>query len=456
MKKIITILFLFIIAISNESFSQNWTVMESPNPSSVRNILRGVGFISSNDGWAVGVSGETQSKTLALHWNGINWSTVNSPSPGSEYNELYAVQGLASNDVYAVGNYAGIPATPQMLIIHWDGTSWSQISTPVITGGSSLECILAFGPDDIYAGGYQAIGAPGPLVGNLIVHWNGSSLNIESVPNQATNRTNMITDIKGVSTNDVWAVGYSRNFGENFQAMVLHKTGSTWNLVSVPQPGAENFLYSIDVIAPNDIWAVGEYNDGTQYFPLFLHYNGSTWTSVSSPGGGAGIVHNSANDIWSVGSSFVHYDGNTWNTVSAAIPFQGNMLGISRVTSSDMWAVGRYYDGDVPKTLIMHYGKSTGIGPTSNIVSKDFMLYQNYPNPFNPATTISFNIPSKTFVTVKIYDALGKELETLISKELTEGFYERNWNAENLPSGIYYYSVITNNFTDTKKMILLK
>jgi photosystem II stability/assembly factor-like uncharacterized protein len=83
-------------------------------------------------------------------------------------------------------------------------------------------------------------------------------------------------------------------------------------------------------------------------------------------------------------------------------------------------------------------------------------LEQNYPNPFNPSTTIKFSIPSKTFVTLKIYDALGKEIITLINEELNAGIYNATWNAENLSSGVYIYSLKAGDVKLVKKMNLIK
>ena len=85
-----------------------------------------------------------------------------------------------------------------------------------------------------------------------------------------------------------------------------------------------------------------------------------------------------------------------------------------------------------------------------------FQLDQNYPNPFNPSTEITYTIPSKSFVTLKIFNILGKETTTLINEEKAQGFYFVNFNAENLPAGIYIYKIIAGKYTATKKMILLK
>jgi hypothetical protein len=86
----------------------------------------------------------------------------------------------------------------------------------------------------------------------------------------------------------------------------------------------------------------------------------------------------------------------------------------------------------------------------------DYSLLQNYPNPFNPSTTISFNIKDKGRVLLKVFDVLGNEIETLADGEYQPGLYDVNFNAANLPSGVYFYTIITNDFRQTNKMILTK
>jgi len=85
-----------------------------------------------------------------------------------------------------------------------------------------------------------------------------------------------------------------------------------------------------------------------------------------------------------------------------------------------------------------------------------FSLSQNYPNPFNPNTTIHFTVPQNNQVTLKIFDVMGKEVATLINEEKSEGNYEIEFNATNLPSGIYFYQLRAGSFNQTKKMLLLK
>ena len=85
-----------------------------------------------------------------------------------------------------------------------------------------------------------------------------------------------------------------------------------------------------------------------------------------------------------------------------------------------------------------------------------YKLMQNFPNPFNPGTKISFQIPVQDFITLKIYDSLGNELETLVNEEKPAGKYELNFNATALASGMYFYRIIVGDYSDTKKCVLIK
>ena len=92
----------------------------------------------------------------------------------------------------------------------------------------------------------------------------------------------------------------------------------------------------------------------------------------------------------------------------------------------------------------------------NNLAPADYVLKQNYPYPFNPTTTIKYSIPQQGLVTIKIYNTLGEEVATIINNEKPAGSYEVEFDATSLPSGIYFYKLQTANFTQTKKMILLK
>jgi beta-xylosidase len=89
-------------------------------------------------------------------------------------------------------------------------------------------------------------------------------------------------------------------------------------------------------------------------------------------------------------------------------------------------------------------------------VPGSYKIGQNYPNPFNPSTTISFDLPSKNYVSLKIFDLLGKEITTLIAGEKTAGEHSVEWNASSVSSGVYFYRMQAGNFNETKKLVLLK
>jgi M6 family metalloprotease-like protein len=109
------------------------------------------------------------------------------------------------------------------------------------------------------------------------------------------------------------------------------------------------------------------------------------------------------------------------------------------------------YDTLISFTL----GVSSGIKEINGF-SNEYKLSQNYPNPFNPTTKISFQIKEFGFVTLKLYDLLGKEVATLVNDKLKSGVYEVQFSGENLSSGIYFYKLVTGNYSDVKKMILVK
>jgi len=99
---------------------------------------------------------------------------------------------------------------------------------------------------------------------------------------------------------------------------------------------------------------------------------------------------------------------------------------------------------------------SVGINQISDLLPKKHELMQNYPNPFNPETMINFAIPKNEFVNIKVYDVLGREVMTLVNEKLNAGYYEFSFNASALSSGMYFYKMTTNSFSEIKRMVLVK
>ncbi len=116
----------------------------------------------------------------------------------------------------------------------------------------------------------------------------------------------------------------------------------------------------------------------------------------------------------------------------------------------DIYSNGKFYWRDSTAQMIV------GIKNTDQNIPKEFALKQNYPNPFNPSTNIEFALPKTAKVTLKVYNAIGQELTTLVSEELIPGKYKYTWDATGFASGIYYYKIEAGVYVKTKKLLLLK
>jgi hypothetical protein len=90
------------------------------------------------------------------------------------------------------------------------------------------------------------------------------------------------------------------------------------------------------------------------------------------------------------------------------------------------------------------------------LIPKEYDLNQNFPNPFNPVTKINFALPKQSFVTLKIYDITGREIQTLVNEMKQSGYYTIDFNGSSLSSGVYFYKITAGDFTDTKRMVLIK
>ncbi len=106
--------------------------------------------------------------------------------------------------------------------------------------------------------------------------------------------------------------------------------------------------------------------------------------------------------------------------------------------------------------IVDYKDAATGITQTGNEIPTEFGLSQNYPNPFNPTTTIGFSIPKAGMTKITVYDILGKEVNTLVNENLQPGYYNVNFDAGKLTSGVYFYRMLSGDFNDVKRMILIK
>jgi hypothetical protein len=251
----------------------NWSVVASP---SGNHPLNAVAVISTNDVWAVGTSLNAtthNSKTLTEHWNGTSWSIVASPNVGTSINALSSIAVVSANDIWAVGEYGNSFSGPtKTLIEHWNGSSWSIVSSPNVgTGDNVLYGVSAISTSDVWAVGSRCLVSScfnGGTEQTLIEQWNGTSWNLVSSPNVGTT-SNILTSVTTVSTNNIWAVGYSCSVKLCFNRGLVHTlieqwNGSSWSVVASPNFGTnDNYLLNaISVPGSTQAWAVGGYSDG--------------------------------------------------------------------------------------------------------------------------------------------------------------------------------------------------
>ncbi|MBK7158141.1 MAG: T9SS type A sorting domain-containing protein [Ignavibacteria bacterium] len=111
-------------------------------------------------------------------------------------------------------------------------------------------------------------------------------------------------------------------------------------------------------------------------------------------------------------------------------------------------------NSNIEKVFGINYDNS--VNAKKGIIPIEFNLSQNYPNPFNPTTNLEFQIPKSQFVTLKIYDLLGKEIVTIVNENLNTGTYRYKFNGSNLASGVYFYKLVASDFTAVKRMVLVK
>ena len=130
--------------------------------------------------------------------------------------------------------------------------------------------------------------------------------------------------------------------------------------------------------------------------------------------------------------------------------------GITLDNNNDVVVCGQTTTTNISDFITIKYSNVTGLKNESSSVPELFNLSQNYPNPFNPVTIINYHLTMTNYVSLKVYDILGREVSTLVNEEKPAGKYSVSFDASKLNSGIYFYRIKAGNFVETKKMILMK
>lgn len=422
-------------------------------------------------------------------------------------------------NVYVGGTFRSAGTTSAINIAKWDGTFWSGLGSGARgTNGGGYVHAIAVNGNQVYVGG--AFNLAGSVAVNNIAMWDdstqtwsalGSGVTIPSPPFGTTPRVSAIT----VQSNDVYVGGSFTQAGGIIVNRIAQWNGTAWSAIGtgITSTGYPDVL-SIAVNGPGDIYAGGNFPDRLR------HWNGSSWTAFGPiVGSSVNALMLSGTDLY-IGGAFTSAGGvsasyiakwnsSTWSALGTGVngpvysiakngsdvymgggfSTAGGLVNGRRIARWDgaNWSVlgsgitwGLFSGQNASVNAVAFSGNSvyaggpfTAVGnkfssyfarwdATSTSVREDaiqpvqFSLEQNYPNPFNPTTIIRFQITDYGFVSLHVYDMLGRQVATLANEHLQPGSYEVPFVGTNLASGVYLYRLTTGSLVKTKKMLLLK
>ncbi|MEO8514372.1 MAG: T9SS type A sorting domain-containing protein [Ignavibacteria bacterium] len=392
--------------------------------SGVTTQLTSISIVNSNHIWVCGYAG----RVLRTTNGGATWVSVNAaPIPGTlDLHSIYAIDSVTAL-------VAGSGTSSFLFRTSNGGANWIQVFTE--TGGfiNSVQMgnsFAGFMMGDPVGGRWSLWGT---TTGGMT--WDSSTFYLPQSGSDAGWNNSFFFDV----TAGVW-------FGTNNTRVYKSLTLTSW--VTQPTTGQAN-SYAIWFNTP-----LTGFTGGTAL--LLTTNGGSTWVNppAALPGTAnlAGItgfglqyvVVRQSTDIYITANN-----GVSWSTSYTATA--GNYRHIAKNRADNLTYFGVRTNGGISKGTLM-----VGITPNSSEVPNKFELKQNYPNPFNPNTQIEFSIPKTGIVKLSVYDALGREVNSLLNSELTAGNYRINFNASDLSSGTYYYKIISGDFVQTKKMLMIK
>jgi photosystem II stability/assembly factor-like uncharacterized protein len=424
MKSLITF---FILALFTTSSLAQW----SEQSSGVTSILYSVSSISNFDAWVCGAGG----KVLRTVNGGANWEIRTSPNASLD---LYCIWGVDQSTALVTGSSS---TAAYVYKTTNGGLLWTQVFTQ--TGGfiDAISGLSLVNPDALFMYG-DPVGGRWSLwqSTNAGSTWDSTGQYLPQAGSESGYNNSMFVIRGSIAETIIW-------FGTNSTRIYKWTLSSGW--VTQSTPGQANIL-SVN-FAENVIGFAG----GSTGL-LFTSNGGTIWSDLPGIPGTGSINGLSYTD--NIGELFITRGSSIYQTTTAGINWitattqtgtYNYMQGARTQSNFNIWAIRN--NGGISK-----YTFPIGVKPINSEVPNNYLLYQNYPNPFNPSTNIKFDIAKSTNVKIVVFDALGREVTTLVNEQLKPGTYEIDWDASQFSSGIYYYKLVTESFIETKKMILLK
>lgn len=389
--------------------SMNWTTQSSPSTQN----LYGVAYSDTSLWVAVGSSGTI----IRSVDGGVNWALISSPVN----DQLRGVSFLGHLGL-AVGISGRVLRTTD------GGLNWTEEIRPTTRNLYSVSI-----------SSYMAVitGEEGTIL-----------VSVDSGLTWTPHTAGTASVLFGVSVNDSTAVGVG---GQGAVVMSVNG-GNGWGLTILG--GQQVFFYSTSFVTGSTGWAVGSTAAPAGNVIIISTDYGFVWSAQTAPTTEQlfGVSFSSLLSGCAVGTNgaiiYTNDSGNTWLNISSGTT--QTLSSVSFVNPSRGIAVG---DGGT--ILRTDSGVPLKVDQPGSIAS-NFALEQNYPNPFNPVTSINYQLPQTGFVTLKIYNILGKEVATLVNEEKSAGNYTVKFDGTGIPSGVYLYQLRAGSSVELKKMILLK
>jgi photosystem II stability/assembly factor-like uncharacterized protein len=421
MKKII--LFLFAISLFHSLTISQWVQQTS----GVTTPLLDIDFINENTGWACGDGGVILKTTNG----GVNWLQ----QPSGVLKRLEGIDAIDENNLFCVGWFQTILRSTN------SGQSWIIIRDGPSGTGSTFFKTYFINPN---TGWLLRSG------GGYVLRTTNAGLTFDSV--FTNNSFNRDVFFKDANTGVICGDG----------AWIIRSTdgGVTWNQIIIPWGTELPNFYRFSFVG-NLGWTIGNSTNLPGAGPKVFHTTdfGITWDTIGR------VPYPNNEENYSVFFSSINtgYAGGTngylYKSTNGGLNWHQQMIsggGFRRdfyfTNDSLGWVVGG--GGQIFKTTTG--GQFVSIEPISGIIPKEFNLNQNYPNPFNGQTVISFDISEIEIYKIEIFDILGRKVEEIFKKKLTQGSYNINYSPGNLPSGVYIYRLSSIKNSQSKKFILIK
>ncbi|MEO8209678.1 MAG: SBBP repeat-containing protein [bacterium] len=391
---------------------------------------------------------------------------------GSVYVTGYSVGAVSSEDFTTI-KYTSAGKEQWVAFYNNDKVSDIDIATSLALDGSG----------NVYVTGYSV--GNGTAEDYATVKYNTSGDEIWTARYNGDGNNSDITSSLAVdASGNVYVTGFSIGNGtsEDYATIKYNTSGDMqWVKRFNGVSSQYDIATSIDIDNSDNVYVTGySYNipSSEDYMTIKYNSNGDEqWAAAYDGTGGdfdiANIVKvDNSGNVYVSGYSYGKNSLEDYVTVkynSKGIEqwteiFNGKANGSDIVTSlaldndGNIYVTGYSYEGSTSIDYVtLKYSQTVGISQTYNSVPEKFSLQQNYPNPFNPLTTINYRLGVTNDVSLKIFDILGNEVANLVNQKQNAGTYSFEFDAHDLPSGIYFYSLIMNGITaGTKRMVLLK